>query len=98
MGRPRSVIVIVATASARRASALLLTLSSRSVAFMAQIVSDITTCRYISRRRGCDALIAAAQVWRIDMPPSTGMIAPLTKLDAGRQRLSVMCATSSGSP
>lgn len=38
------------------------------------------------------------QVWRIDMPPSTGMIAPLTKLAAGRHRLSVMWATSSGRP
>ena len=32
------------------------------------------------------------------MPPSTGITAPLTKLDAGRHRLSVICATSSGSP
>ena len=40
----------------------------------------------------------AGQVWRIDMPPSTGMIAPLTKLADGRHRLSVMCATSSGKP
>ena len=37
-------------------------------------------------------------VWRIDMPPSTGMIAPLRKLAAGRHRLSVIWATSSGSP
>ena len=38
------------------------------------------------------------QVWRIVMPPSTGMIAPFRKLAAGRHRLTVICATSSGSP
>lgn len=37
-------------------------------------------------------------VWRIDMPPSTGIVAPLTKLALGRQRASVMWATSSGWP
>jgi len=37
-------------------------------------------------------------VCRMVMPPSTAMVTPLTKLDAGRQRLSVMWATSSGKP
>ena len=36
--------------------------------------------------------------FRAVRPPSTGMIAPVRNDAAGRHRLSVMCATSSGSP
>ena len=37
-------------------------------------------------------------VWRMLMPPSTGTMAPFRKLAAGRHMLSVIWATSSGSP
>ena len=40
----------------------------------------------------------AAHVWRTVIPPSTGTMAPLRKLAAGRHMLSVIWATSSGSP
>lgn len=36
--------------------------------------------------------------FRAISPPSTGMIAPVRNEAAGKHRLSVMCATSSGSP
>src|SRR5689334_21128972 len=41
---------------------------------------------------------ALAHAFRAISPPSTGMTAPVRKEAAGRHRLNVMCATSSGSP
>ena len=38
------------------------------------------------------------QARRMVRPPSTGRVTPVTNEAAGRQRLSVICATSSGSP
>ncbi|GIQ72076.1 hypothetical protein BraRD5C2_05120 [Bradyrhizobium sp. RD5-C2] len=40
----------------------------------------------------------AGQAFRAINPPSTGITAPVRNDAAGRHRLSVMCATSSGSP
>ena len=52
----------------------------------------------LSEREGLNAAGDLRQVWRMVMPPSTGIMAPLTKLPAGRHRLSAMWATSSGAP
>jgi len=41
---------------------------------------------------------ALAHAFRAIRPPSTGMTAPVRNEAAGRHRLKVMCATSSGSP
>jgi DNA-binding transcriptional ArsR family regulator len=51
-------------------------------------------------RYGLVRLVIAAFFYpkRADNPPSTGTIAPVMNDAAGKQRLSVMCATSSGLP
>ena len=56
-------------------------------------------CRTRARPRRPDALGALSVTRYVpSSPPSTGMTAPVRNEAAGRHRLNVMCATSSGSP